>query len=133
MIRRPPRSTLFPYTTLFRSLFRNDGGRFVLDEANSDLFKSVGLISGAIFSDLNGDGWPDLILAPEWGSIRLFLNDHGRFHDASAEWGLTRTVGRWNGVTTGDLDGDGRLDIVATSWGRNGMTQVDSAHPLFLY
>src|SRR5205809_5213241 len=24
MIRRPPRSTLFPYTTLFRSLFRND-------------------------------------------------------------------------------------------------------------
>src|SRR5256885_13027669 len=26
MIRRPPRSTLFPYTTLFRS-FQNDGGR----------------------------------------------------------------------------------------------------------
>src|SRR2546429_4016714 len=24
MIRRPPRSTLFPYTTLFRSLFFND-------------------------------------------------------------------------------------------------------------
>src|SRR5437762_8161972 len=24
MIRRPPRSTLFPYTTLFRSLFAND-------------------------------------------------------------------------------------------------------------
>src|SRR2546429_5999119 len=24
MIRRPPRSTLFPYTTLFRSLTRND-------------------------------------------------------------------------------------------------------------
>src|SRR2546422_6825876 len=28
MIRRPPRSTLFPYTTLFRSLlFRQQGGR----------------------------------------------------------------------------------------------------------
>src|SRR2546429_1766961 len=26
MIRRPPRSTLFPYTTLFRSLFRRSGG-----------------------------------------------------------------------------------------------------------
>src|SRR5258705_6786793 len=25
MIRRPPRSTLFPYTTLFRSLYLNDG------------------------------------------------------------------------------------------------------------
>src|SRR5260221_9943645 len=27
MIRRPPRSTLFPYTTLFRSLFLNDRSR----------------------------------------------------------------------------------------------------------
>src|SRR2546430_13656696 len=26
MIRRPPRSTLFPYTTLFRSLVRHRGG-----------------------------------------------------------------------------------------------------------
>src|SRR5690348_17902635 len=27
MIRRPPRSTLFPYTTLFRSLYRRRGAR----------------------------------------------------------------------------------------------------------
>src|SRR2546429_2358937 len=27
MIRRPPRSTLFPYTTLFRSKFYGSGGR----------------------------------------------------------------------------------------------------------
>src|SRR2546430_11472676 len=35
MIRRPPRSTLFPYTTLFRSghgLFRAGGGAFVVGE-----------------------------------------------------------------------------------------------------
>src|SRR3712207_9169192 len=28
MIRRPPRSTLFPYTTLFRSLIGDPGGRW---------------------------------------------------------------------------------------------------------
>src|SRR5258708_29596238 len=28
MIRRPPRSTLFPYTTLFRSMFGTNGGGF---------------------------------------------------------------------------------------------------------
>src|SRR5258708_28842065 len=33
MIRRPPRSTLFPYTTLFRSLGHELGGRqFVLND-----------------------------------------------------------------------------------------------------
>ena len=114
-------------------LFRNEGGRFALDEINTPVLQSVGLISAAVFSDVTGDGWPDLILAPEWGSLRLFVNDHGRLRDASAEWGLERTLGRWNGVTTGDLNGDGRLDIVATSWGRNTRDRVDAAHPLLLY
>ncbi len=114
-------------------LFRNQAGRLVLDEGNSKLFHAIGLVSAAVFSDVTGDGWPDLIVAPEWGSLKLFLNDHGRFRDATAEWGLDRWVGRWNGVTTGDLDGDGLLDIVATSWGRNTTYHVDAAHPLLLY
>jgi hypothetical protein len=114
-------------------LFRNSGSSFVFDSVNSALLREVGMISGVVFSDLNGDGWPDLILAPEWGSLRLFLNDHGRLHEATAEWGLAGVVGRWNGVTTGDLDSDGRLDIVATSWGRNTLYRVDSLHPLYLY
>src|SRR3712207_7364910 len=32
MIRRPPRSTLFPYTTLFRSRLRSGGAREVLGD-----------------------------------------------------------------------------------------------------
>lgn len=115
------------------TLFHNGGSRFVPDSVNAAAFKEIGLISAAVFSDVNGDGWPDLILAPEWGSLRLFLNDHGRLHDATQEWGLEGTVGRWNGVTTGDLNGDGQLDIVATSWGRNTLYRVDAAHPLSLY
>src|SRR2546430_10506625 len=35
MIRRPPRSTLFPYTTLFRSLFT--GGRIHAEIVRADL------------------------------------------------------------------------------------------------
>src|SRR2546430_17476415 len=33
MIRRPPRSTLFPYTTLFRSIHAVDTGEHVLEKA----------------------------------------------------------------------------------------------------
>src|SRR5260370_31012437 len=40
MIRRPPRSTLFPYTTLFRSLLRTGAGlpSVAIDASNGDLY-----------------------------------------------------------------------------------------------
>ena len=40
MIRRPPRSTLFPYTTLFRSL----GGGALIDEDNQKFTKGRGVL-----------------------------------------------------------------------------------------
>jgi len=59
-------------------LFRNDGGRFVRDAESSRVLEHVGLVSGAVFSDLDGDGLPELILACEWGPLRILQNDKGR-------------------------------------------------------
>jgi len=115
-------------------LFKNEGGKFVVDSDNSALLRDAGLVSGAVFADVNGDGYPDLLLAREWDSILLLLNDgHGRFTRASDSWGLTKWTSRWIGIAAGDIDGDGRLDIVATSWGRNTAVHADSANPLLMY
>ncbi|HUS35173.1 MAG TPA: VCBS repeat-containing protein [Verrucomicrobiae bacterium] len=76
-----------------------------------------GLVSGAVFSDLDLDGYPELILAGDWGPIRVLKRLNGRFIEMEA--GLEKFSGWWNGVTTADFDGDGRLDIVASNWGRN--------------
>jgi hypothetical protein len=113
--------------------FRNDGGKFELDAAATQLVSKIGLVSAAIFADVNGDGHDDLLLARDWSSIALLLNDgRGGFTAAPASWGLARWTGRWNGIATGDFDGDGRLDFVATGWGRNTPMQADSARPLTL-
>jgi len=72
-----------------------------------------------VFSDIDGDGDVDLLLACHWGPVRVLRNGKGQFTDATAELKLEEFTGRWNGITTGDFDNDGRLDIVASNWGRN--------------
>jgi hypothetical protein len=104
-----------------------------VDAENSKTLARVGLVSGAVWSDLDGDGWPDLVLACEWGPIRVFHNDQGVLKEVTRELGLSDRTGWWNGVTTGDLDGDGRLDILATNWGRNTKYRANQRNPRRLY
>jgi enediyne biosynthesis protein E4 len=113
-------------------VFRNEGGNLVLDEENSRRLEGVGLVSAALFSDLNGDGFPELILACEWGPIRIFLNEGGTFTDATEQFGLDRYHGLWNSVATGDFTGDGRMDIVAGNLGLNSYKQRAPEGPWYL-
>ena len=114
-------------------LFLNEGGRYVLDESNATALTDVGLVSGAVFSDVDADGDPDLMLAVEWGPVRLFLNREGRFEDATAAFGLEARTGWWNGVTTGDLNGDGLPDLIASNRGLNSQFRASPEHPATAY
>jgi hypothetical protein len=114
-------------------IYRNHGGKLILDEANTAALKEVGLVSGAVWTDLDGDGFPELVLACEWGPVKIFQNDKGRLHEATQSWGLEKKIGWWNGVTAGDFDGDGRMDLAVSNWGLNSPYQVRNGHGPRIY
>jgi hypothetical protein len=128
-------------------VLRLNGNALVLDTDNSRVLEKSGLVSGAVFSDLDGDGLPELILACEWGPLKIFRNERGRFApwNVPIDWSgprntehatpnmLSHLTGLWNSVTTGDFDGDGRMDIVAGNWGLNSFYQRAPAGPWLLY
>ena len=88
-------------------LYLRDGGKYQLAREWSGL----GLVSGAVFSDLNGDGFSELVVACEWGPLRVFENRKGEFREVTEAMGLGGYLGWWNGVVAGDFDGDGRMDF----------------------
>ena len=54
-------------------VLKNEGGRLIVYQR----LEKAGLVSGAVFSDLDSDGFPELVLACEWGPVKIFRNQRG--------------------------------------------------------
>ncbi len=93
----------------------------------------LGMITDAVFADLNADGAPDLVVSTEWGPIKVFTNRHGTFTAATANLGLADRTGWWSAVSVTDFNGDGRADILAGNVGLNTKYQASAEHPTTVF
>jgi tetratricopeptide (TPR) repeat protein len=75
--------------------------------------------------DFDGDGWPDLYVANDFGKSNLYRNRGGKFRDEAAEAGA-ENIGPGMSAAWFDYDGDGRPDLyVSNMWTEAGQRIVD--------
>jgi hypothetical protein len=129
------RSVPYSYGITPRSyLYQNDGhGHFTDVGLNNDLSKS-GMITGAVWADVTGDGRKELIITGEWMSPRVFSYNKGqnKFEELK-NTGLENLYGWWQTVTATDINGDGKTDLILGNIGENFYLRPDEKNPVKLW
>ncbi len=123
----------YPITPESQLLINEDGQFSVVTNRVAVGLQNVGMVNSALWSDYNGDGWLDLIIALDWGPITIFQNNEGQLVDVTESLGLAKYTGWWHGIAAGDLDNDGDMDYVVTNHGLNTKYHTGFEHPHRLY
>jgi len=80
--------------------------------------EELGMVTSASWTDIDNDGWTDLVIVGEWMPITIFKNDKGVFKNSTKEFGLEDATGWWFSIKEGDFDKDGDIDFIV---GNNGL------------
>lgn len=114
-------------------LLHNDGkGRFTdVTPVIAPALAEAGMLTGAVYADVNGDDKKELIVAGEWMSPRVFSFNEKTFSELST--GLENYDGWWQSISVADVDNDGDQDLILGNIGENFYLKPDSADPVKIW
>lgn len=111
------------------------GGKSKFREIGKSIenWEKLTMVTSAIWSDYDNDGWSDLLVVGEFMSITLFHNDKGKLRLVENPIGLEKSEGWWNSISNGDFDNDGDMDYIVGNLGLNTKYKASKDEPLCIY
>jgi hypothetical protein len=125
----------FPETPTSALLLQQNARMEDATDQFAPALRHLGHVTSALATDVDGDGWIDLVVTLEWGGVHFFRNIEGhKMIDASAEWGfVTAGSGLWTSVVAADFNHDGKLDYALGNVGLNTEYTATRGHPMRLF
>jgi enediyne biosynthesis protein E4 len=109
-------------------LLKNENGNWI-DIAPPSL-GNIGMITDAVWADVDSDGDKDLVVVGDWMGINIFKNENGVLKNPIV---IPDSKGWWNRIEASDLDNDGDIDFVLGNWGLNTKFKASAARPLTMF
>lgn len=120
----------YPETPESYLLINTGEGRFENQTSTfSSTLAKAGMITSALWTDVNNDGWSDLAVVGEWMPLTFFVSDKGK---SFAPITIQNSSGWWNSISGGDFDNDGDIDYIAGNLGLNSIYKASVDEPVTL-
>ena len=123
----------YPFPASSYLLINNKGKFTKASNIIAPDLNNIGMVTDAVFTDIDSDNDEDLMLVGEWMEIIVLENNKGIFSNTSEKYGLQNTRGLWWSITARDLDNDGDDDYIVGNLGLNNKFKATKEHPFKVY
>lgn len=110
-----------------RGNFKNEIASYAPDLQN------MGMLTDAIWLDINNDQKEDLVVVGEWLPVSVFINLNNKLQNKTTQYFDKEYRGWWNAIEVGDINKDDKPDLIVGNVGLNTQLNVSDNAPAELF